>query len=144
MNWLGNYRIALYSVFGAALWRGTGLYMVIFLAGLQGIPQELLEAARIDGANAWHAFRHITIPSLRQTFIIVATLATVNALRAFDLIFGMTGGGPANKTQILASWSYFKSFNINNYGQGMAVSVLLLGITLAIIVPYLTWTARED
>lgn len=144
MNWLGNYRIALYSVFVPALWRRTGLYMVIFLAGLQGIPTQLLEAARIDGANAWQAFWHVTVPSLRQTFIIVATLTTVNSLRAFDVVFGMTAGGPANKTQILASWSYFKSFNINNYGEGMAVSVLLLILTLAIIVPYLTWTARAD
>ena len=144
LNWLGDQRVALYSVFVAELWRRAGLYMVIFLAGLQGIPHELLEAARIDGANAWQVFRHITIPCLRQTFIIVATLTTVNALRAFDVVFGMTGGGPAHKTQVLASWSYFKSFNINNYGQGMALSVVLLVCTLAIIVPYLLWTTRED
>jgi len=142
-DWLGNRNIALFSVFVAYIWTATGPNMVLFLAGLQSVPQELVEAARIDGANRWATFWNVTIPALRPTFVVVIALSIINSLKVFDLIYIMTYGGPGDSTQVLASWSYFQAFSFNRYGMGMAVAVVLLIITLIIIVPYVIWANRE-
>ncbi len=141
-DWLGNRDIALYSVFAAYTWMATGPNMVLFLAGLQGVPQDLLEAARVDGANWWAVFWNITIPSLRATFVVVIALSIINSLKVFDLVYGMTYGGPGDSTNVLASWSYFQAFSFNRYGLGMAVAVVLLLITLIVVVPYVLWANR--
>jgi raffinose/stachyose/melibiose transport system permease protein len=143
-DWLGDGDIALYSVFVASVWQGTGINMVLFLAGLQGVSQDLLEAARVDGANAWQAFINVTVPALRPTFVIVIALTIINSLKAFDLIIGMTGGGPAQTTQLLALWTYVQSFGLHDFGKGNAVAVVLLIITLIVIIPYMAWTTREE
>jgi raffinose/stachyose/melibiose transport system permease protein len=143
-DWLGNGNIALYSVFVAEIWKQSGVNMVLFLAGLQGVSKELQEAARVDGANTWQAFRNVTVPALRPTFVVVIGLTIISSLKAFDLIIGMTGGGPAQATQVLASWTYVLSFGIHDFGRGNAVAVVLLAITLAVIVPYLMWTNQEE
>lgn len=142
-DWLGNRNIALYSVFVAYTWTATGPNMVLFLAGLQSVPQDLIEAARVDGANVWDTFWNVTIPSLRPTFVVVIALSIINSLKVFDLVYGMTYGGPGDSTNVLASWSYFQAFSFNRYGLGMAVAVVLLIITLIIIVPYVIWANRE-
>jgi raffinose/stachyose/melibiose transport system permease protein len=143
-DWLGNRDIALYSVFAAYTWMATGPNMVLFLAGLQGVPQDLVEAARVDGANRRQVFWSVTIPSLRPTFVVVIALSIINSLKVFDLIYGMTYGGPGDSTNVLASWSYFQAFSFNRYGLGMAVAVVLLLITLVIIVPYVIWANRGE
>ncbi len=127
-DWLGDPDIALYSVFVAYVWMATGPNMVLFLAGLQGVPVDLQEAARVDGASNWQTFRNVTVPCLRPTFIIVITLTIVNSLKAFDLIYGMTFGGPAQSTQVMASWTYFLAFNVRQYGSGMASAMVLLAL----------------
>lgn len=143
-DWLGNRNLALFSVFVASAWAGSGTNMLLFLAGLQGVPKELHEAAKVDGATRLQAFWHVTVPSLRQTFIIVLSLAIVNSLKAFDLIYGMTAGGPGDSSQVLASWSYTQAFGYRNFGTGAAVAVVLLAITLFIVVPYVRWSSREE
>jgi len=138
--WLGEPDIAIYSIFIASAWVSTGLNMVLFLAGLQGVPQDLKEAARIDGANTLDVFWNVTIPALRPTFVIVVAFTIIGSLKVFDLIVGMTNGGPAQSTQVLALWSYSQSFSNHYFGLGNAVGTVLLGLTLLIVIPYLRWT----
>lgn len=143
-EWLGNPKIALYSVFVAAVWQGVGFSMVLFLAGLQQVPTELVEAAKLDGAGAWQVFRNVTMPALRPTTVVVIILTIINSLKVFDLVVGMTGGGPAQSTQVLALWSYTQSFSNHNFGQGGAVATVLLVISLCLVVPYLSWSMRGE
>jgi raffinose/stachyose/melibiose transport system permease protein len=149
-QWLGNPRIALYSVFVAAVWQGVGFTMVLFLAGLQTVPPELYEAAelvdsaRVDGAHAVQVFRHVTMPALRPTFVVVLILTIINSLKVFDLVVGMTGGGPAQSTQLLALWSWTQSFQNHTFGQGGAVATVLLVISLCLVVPYLAWALKGE
>lgn len=143
-QWLGNPRIALYSIFVAAVWQGVGFNMVLFLAGLQQVPGELVEAAKLDGARAVQIFRHVTLPALRPTMLVVLILTIINSLKVFDLVVGMTGGGPAQSTQVLALWSYTQSFANHNFGQGGAVATVLLLISLLLVVPYLTWALKGE
>ena len=143
-DWLGDPRVALFSIFIAYIWQSSGVDMVLFLAGLQGVPEELKEAARVDGANNWQVFRHVTLPCLRETYIVVVVLTIINSLKVFDLIVGMTSGGPGQSTQVLALWSYTQSFSLHDFGNGMAIAIVLLVITLIIVIPYLIWTSRGE
>ncbi len=143
-EWLGDQDIALYSVFAAFVWQTTGFNMVLFLAGLQTVPPELVESARVDGASPLQVFRHVTLPALRPTTAVVLVLTTISSLKVFDLIVGMTGGGPAQSTQVLALWSYTQSFGNHDFGLGNAVATILLIISLALVVPYLLWTTRGE
>jgi raffinose/stachyose/melibiose transport system permease protein len=143
-DWLGDYRIALLSVFAASVWQSAGSNMILFLAGLQTVPQDLIEAAKVDGASAMQRFFSVVLPSIRPTFVVVISLTIINSLKAFELIYGMTGGGPAQSTNVLASWSYFQALQLRNFGVGMAVAVVLLLITLVIVIPYVLWASRTE
>lgn len=139
LDWLGDRQVALWSVFAAHVWQSVGFAMVLFLAGLQSVSATLVEAARIDGAGRWGIFRHVTLPALRPTIMIVLVLSLINSLKAFDIVYGMTGGGPAQSTQMLAMWAYAQAMQLGDFGRGAAISVILLLITLAIVIPYLRW-----
>lgn len=143
VDWLGDRKIALWSVFAAHVWQSVGFSMVLFLAGLQGVSLTLIEAARIDGAGRWAIFRNVTLPALTPTITIVFVLSLINSLKAFDIVYGMTGGGPAQSTQMLAMWAYTQSMQLGDFGRGAAISVILLLITLAIVVPYMRWMFRK-
>ncbi|TBZ21055.1 carbohydrate ABC transporter permease [Rhizobium leguminosarum] len=143
-DWLGNRDIALYSVFVAYLWQTVGFSMVLFLAGLQNVSQTLVEAARIDGAGRWKAFKHVTLPALRPTITIVLVLSVISSLKAFDIVYGLTGGGPAQSTQMLALWAFTQAMQIFDFGRGAAISVVLLLITMAVVIPYLKWTQKHE
>ena len=143
-DWLGNRNIALYSAFAADVWQSVGFSMVLFLAGLQGVDRSLVEAARIDGAGRWSVFRYVTLPALRTTLTIVLVLAIISSLKAFDIVYGLTGGGPAQSTQMLALWAFTQSMQIFDFGRGSAISVVLLGVTLAVVIPYLRWSQKRE
>ncbi|TAU38132.1 sugar ABC transporter permease [Rhizobium leguminosarum] len=143
-DWLGNRDIALYSVFVAYLWQTVGFSMVLFLAGLQNVSQTLVEAARIDGAGRWAVFKHVTLPALRPTITIVLVLSVISSLKAFDIVYGLTGGGPAQSTQMLALWAFTQAMQIFDFGRGAAISVVLLLITMAVVIPYLRWTQKHE
>lgn len=143
-DWLGNRDIALYSAFVAHLWQSVGFSMVLFLAGLQGVNKTLVEAARIDGAGRWSVFRFVTLPAIRTTITIVLVLSIISSLKAFDIVYGLTGGGPAQSTQMLALWAFTQSMQIFDFGRGSAISVVLLLITLAVVIPYLRWTQKNE
>ncbi|OLP53158.1 ABC transporter permease [Rhizobium rhizosphaerae] len=144
LDWLGDRKVALWSVFVAHLWQSVGFSMVLFLAGLQGVSATLVEAARIDGAGRWGVFRYVTLPALKPTLMVVFVLSLINSLKAFDIVYGMTGGGPAQSTQMLAMWAYTQSMQLGVFGRGAAVSVVLLLITLVIVLPYIRWMFRRE
>jgi len=144
VDWLGDRKIALWSVFVAHVWQAVGFSMVLFLAGLQSVSITLIEAARIDGAGRWGVFRYVTLPALVPTITIVFVLSLINSLKAFDIVYGMTGGGPAQSTQMLAMWAYTQSMQLGVFGRGAAVSVVLLLITLVIVIPYMRWMFRRE
>ncbi len=143
-DWLGDRDVALYSIFVGYIWQTMGFSMVLFLAGLQGVSQTLVEAARVDGATRFQIFRFVTLPAIRPTIAIVTVLSLINSLKAFDIVYGMTGGGPAQSTQMLALWAYTQAMQIYDFGKGSAISVILLVVTLLIVVPYLIWNIRKE
>jgi raffinose/stachyose/melibiose transport system permease protein len=104
----------------------------------------LIEAARIDGAGRWNVFRYVTLPALKPTITIVLVLSVISSLKAFDIVYGLTGGGPAQSTQMLALWAFTQSMQIFDFGRGSAISVVLLLITLSVVVPYLRWTQKRE
>ena len=130
--WLGNVHLALPSIILLSIWQGAGFQMVIFLAGLQGIPSTHYEAAMIDGANRWQLFRDVTLPGLRNTTIFVVMVTTIFSLRVFDQIFLLTQGGPVNATSSVMYLAVSQAYVANNVGQGAAISVVLCFIILAL------------
>lgn len=139
-DWLGDAHVALYFMFIAYVWQTVGFSLVLFLAGLQGVSPTLIEASRVDGANRSQVFRYVTLPALRPSITIVLILSIINSLRAFDVVYGMTGGGPAQSTQMLALWAFTQSMQLGDFGHGAAISVVLLVLTIAIVIPYLRWS----
>lgn len=142
-GWLAEPQTALYSVIVTAIWQSAGFPMLLFLAGLQGIPKELYEAAEIDGAGKFQCFGYITIPSLRETFIIVISLIVFNSLKVFDLVYIMTWGGPGYTTQVLGTWMYFNTFLYHHAGYGLAIAWIMTFIALLITFPYIRIMSRR-
>jgi raffinose/stachyose/melibiose transport system permease protein len=138
-DWLGDRNVALYSMFVAYVWQTVGFSLVLFLAGLQNVSPTLVEASRVDGASRFQIFRFVTLPALRPSITIVLILSVINSLKAFDIVYGMTQGGPAQSTQMLALWAFTQAMQLGDFGRGAAISVVLLLITTAIVVPYLRW-----
>ena len=118
-----------------AAWRNLGFQMVIFLAGLQAIPQELYEAARIDGATAWQQFRYVTLPVLRPTLLFVGVISTIGYLQFFEEPLVMTRGGPLNST-LSVSYHIYNQFGFGNYGYASAMSYVLF---LVIVLMSILW-----
>jgi ABC-type sugar transport system permease subunit len=132
LDWLGNPSIALFSLIIVDIWKWYGFHMVIFLAGLQAIPVELYDAARVDGASRWHQFTRVTLPMLGPVMVVNVTISLMGALNVFDIPYIMTEGGPANSTNVLALHTYLQAFKFNRIGYGTALSYAL--ITLVTIV----------
>jgi raffinose/stachyose/melibiose transport system permease protein len=143
-DWLGDRNIALYSMFVAYVWQTVGFSLVLFLAGLQNVSATLVEASRVDGASRFQVFRYVTLPALRPSITIVLILSIINSLKAFDIVYGMTQGGPAQSTQMLALWAFTQAMQLGDFGRGAAISVVLLLITTAIVIPYLRWMRSRE
>lgn len=127
-NWLGNVQLALFSVAAVQAWAHIGQMVILFVAGLQAIPSEILEAARIDGGTRWQVFRQITWPLLAPAAAIVIAYTTIQSFKAFDLIFTMTGGGPAYSTEIISTFIYSSAFTNYSFGLASAASVFFLAL----------------
>lgn len=143
IEWLAKPQLALPSVIFADVWRGYPFVMIILLAGLQAIPRELYEAARVDGASSFQEFRHITIPLLTRMIIIAAALDTIWQFRRFGLIYNMTLGGPGHVTEILSLYVYKQYFKYLNFEYASAVAVVLAIIMLVISLPYVRMMVRR-
>ena len=132
--WLGDFHLALPAVGVAGTWVGFGLCMVLFLAGVQGIPVELYEAARLDGAGPLQEFLAVTLPALRPQVAVAATLTIVAGLRNFDLIYLTTAGGPGDSTAVPAYEVYHRAFETSQVGAGAAIGVALTLLIFALTV----------
>ena len=128
LDWLGNKNSAMYAVSFVNAWVSAGESMIIFTAGLSNIPAELTEAASIDGATKWKQLIYITIPLLKETFRMYFILLITGALKAFNLIFVMTQGGPNGATEVPTMMVYFNGFKFYNYGYASAVAVIILAM----------------
>ncbi|WP_019636655.1 carbohydrate ABC transporter permease [Paenibacillus fonticola] len=144
LDWLADPSMALGSVFVASLWHSVGAPMVLFLAGLQAIPKDLYEAVKVEGANSFQTLIHVTIPLLRESFVVVIATTLIGAMKVFDIIYAMTGGGPAQKTQVLASWMYYHTFQFNNFGTGSALSWILVILVMIVTIPYVLQLSRDS
>lgn len=127
-NWLGNPNLAIFSLAFVQAWAHIGQMVILFVAGLQSIPAELVEAARLDGATRWTLFRRVTWPLLAPAATIVAAYTTIQSFKAFDLIFTMTGGGPNYATEILSTFIYSAAFTNYTYGLASAASMFFLAL----------------
>lgn len=127
----------------AHTWQATGVTVVLFLVGLQAIPREPIEAARIDGATGWTLFRYITWPLLRPMTVVVVGITLVNSLKTFDIIWVMTQGGPHRSSETLAVTMYRETFLLFSYGYGAAVAVVLTVMVLSLSWLYLRRTLRS-
>ncbi|SUA82097.1 ABC transporter permease [Paenibacillus macerans] len=134
VDWLGDPRFAMLAILLSTVWKGAGYYMIIYLAGLQGIPQEMNEAASIDGANGWQQFRHITFPLLAGSVTVCMVLSMISALKIFDQIAVMTDGGPGFETETLTYLIYKVGFGELRQGFGTALAMVLFFIILIITV----------
>jgi multiple sugar transport system permease protein len=134
--------VALLSVIMVNIWLGIPFNVTILYSGLQDIPHELYEAGALDGATGWKSFRFITWPNLRPVVSVVLVLGVVYTLKVLDIILGLTGGGPANATETLATNSYQRSFVQFMFGQGAAVSNILIVISLVFAFVYLGLNRR--
>ena len=136
LNWYGP-QLALPAVIIVDIWEWTPFFVLILLAGLQALPQEPFEAARVDGASAWQVFRYVTLPMLSPVILTAAILRLMDILRIFDVIYAMFGGGPGRATTTLPLYIYRLTMVARNVGRGSAVSVMLiliiLGLTLVLV-----------
>lgn len=133
-RWLGEPETVLPAINIANNWQSYGFYMVILLAGLQGVDAALYEAAIVDGAGAWALFRHITLPGLRNVLNLVLILAFINALKGFTLVWIMTQGGPVNRSDLVATYIYRAAFLANQLGPAAAASIVLSIIVIGTTV----------
>jgi ABC-type sugar transport system permease subunit len=140
IDWLGNEHMAMWSIIIMSVWQGVGFQMVLFLAGLQGIPEYLYEAASIDGANAWEQFRFITLPSLRNVIIFIFITITIAAFQLFTQVFVMTNGGPNDATTTVAFHMVREGFRQQDiaYGSTIGVAFFLFILTVSLIQRYLS------
>lgn len=133
-DWLGTSGYALAAVLVMSVWQYLGYYMLIFLAGLQSVPDALKEAAAVDGGGRWNTFRHVTLPSLGPTILFAVVICLIQSFQTFDQVYVMTGGGPDNATSTLVYYIFNQGFQMNNIGHATSASVILL-----ILLSVLTW-----
>jgi multiple sugar transport system permease protein len=143
-GWLGESDLAIYAVVAVSCWRYVGFHMMILLAGLQAIPDDLYEAARLDGASNWQTFVHVTLPGLRRVLLVDALLITVGSVKIFDLVKVLTDGGPGYASEVLATLMYRLAFVEDRMGYSAAIAVVMLIVTLLFTVVYLRLTKLEE
>jgi raffinose/stachyose/melibiose transport system permease protein len=141
--WLGQDSTALAAVMVPAIWLRVGFPMLLYLAALQGIPEEMYEAATVDGATRSQQFWHITMPSLRPAHYIVIALSLIDSFKVFDLVYAMTYGGPGTATQVMGTWMYANVFQYYQAGYGTAIAVVITVVAIAVSIPYVRSQTKE-
>jgi glucose/mannose transport system permease protein len=142
-RWIKDRNYAIYTVVLAAVWQTSGFVMAMFLAGLRGIDNEILKAAQIDGASNWNLYRRIVIPLLRPAFLSAFVILSHLAIKSYDLVIALTGGGPGRATELPATFMYSYTFTRNQMGTGAASAVIMLMTIAAIMMPYLYSELKE-
>ncbi len=140
-NWLRDPNWAMFTVVITRVLKNVGLNMIIFMAALQNVPQDYYDAAKVDGSNLLQRVQYITIPLLSPTIVLVVLITIIGSLKAFDHILLMTGGGPANATNVLVYYIYFQAFKIFQTGYASALAVILFSITFILTIAQ--WLVRR-
>ncbi|GAA2724972.1 carbohydrate ABC transporter permease [Cellulomonas aerilata] len=140
--WQSSGAPAMASIIAMVVWQSLGFCMVIYLAGLQGIPRERYEAARVDGATGWQIVRYVTVPGLRQTTFFLTVLMVIQSFQVFDVVFVLTGGGPGVSTELLVTYAYRQGFGARQQGYASAIGVVMFVVVLAFTV--LWWRSQRD
>lgn len=135
-DWITNSKMVIYALLIAGLWQGTGFVMVLMLAGLRGVDQEIWKAARVDGIPTWRTYLFIVLPMMRGVFVTAVVIVGSGIVRLYDLVVALTKGGPGISSQVPATYVYDYMFMANNIGQGLAASTMMLLTVLIIIVPW--------
>jgi multiple sugar transport system permease protein/alpha-1,4-digalacturonate transport system permease protein len=143
-GWTTSTSWAMPALIITSVWRDMGYYMVLFLAGLQTVPAELYEAARVDGAGPWSRFWHVTLPGLRPTTFLVTILLTIYSFKVFDLVQVMTEGGPGRSTLVLSQLIFREGITQGRFGYASAISLALFAIVLAITLVQLALQRRSE
>lgn len=141
--WLGSTTWAMPVLILLSIWKQLGFNMVVFLAGLQTIPQNRYEAAELDGANSWQKFWYITLPGLRPTLVFATMTTAIFTLRSFEQVYIITGGGPLNSTNLLVYYIYEQAFALFDFGYAAAAATVLLGFTLVLVYVQLKTSGEE-
>jgi len=140
--WLARPFTAMNLVIIVDVWHMTPFVVLIFLASIAGLPKGVYEAARVDGASGWECFKNITLPLLTPAILVVLVFRTVEAFKVFDLIYVMTGGGPANATQVINYYTYLETFSYLHFGRGSALSFIISAIVLVTALIYIKFLKK--
>ncbi|MGE0241574.1 MAG: carbohydrate ABC transporter permease, partial [Parvibaculaceae bacterium] len=136
-TWIKDRNMAIYTLVIAAVWQSSGFVMAMFLAGLRGVDNEIIKAAQIDGASNFMIYRRIIIPLMRPVFLSAFVVLAHLAIKAYDLVIALTGGGPGQATELPATFMYSYTFTRNSMGIGAASATIMLMMIASIIIPYL-------
>jgi len=144
IRWMSDVNYAMYSIIIADVWTTTPFMMLILYAGLQMIPTQLYEAAKIDGASHWNIFWRITLPSLKSVLIVALMIRTIDAFtKLFDMVYVITGGGPGYATEVLPTFGYREAFTFFEFGRGAAVTMITLLLSAIMVVIILRTSRRK-
>ena len=143
-DWFGDTALVMWTLFFVISWKYFGFHMILLLAGLQGIPRELSEAALIDGAGRWQAFRYVTLPLLGPTLRVSVFLSIIGALQLFDIVYATTRGGPLHASDTMATYMFDVGFIRSQMGYGSAVAVILFAVCLVFALLYQRFVLRRD
>ncbi|GLQ53358.1 carbohydrate ABC transporter permease [Devosia nitrariae] len=141
-GWLSDPFLVLFSVNVASSWQGFGLYMLLFIAGLQNVDPTLYDAAEVDGASAWQKLIHVTLPGLREVLTFVVSLAMINGLKGFATVFVMTNGGPFYASEIITTYIYRMAFQAQDHGLAAVLCIMMSVLAITITVTFNRWRAR--
>jgi len=142
--WLGDFTWAPVAAGAVGSWVEYGLCMVLFIAGMQSIPEELYDAAKVDGAGAWRQFRHVTLPGLQPQILVAFVVTFIAALRVFDLVFVLTRGGPGRQTQVVSMLIYQEAFEYHHAGYGAAMALVMTVLIVAVSATVFAVQARQE
>ncbi|MEG2393588.1 MAG: sugar ABC transporter permease, partial [Ruthenibacterium sp.] len=142
-NWLIDPNVVMWSCVAIEVWKAAGFNMIIFLAGLQAVPQDMYEACSIDGASAWQKFKRVTFPLIMPSVVINMLLNLISGLKVFDVIFTLTNGGPGRASEVI-NITIFKQFSMGDYGYGTALNTILFVVLSIISVAVIRAYTREE
>lgn len=142
-GWLGDPHVALFAVFAVVVWIYVGYYMVLYMAGLNAIPNEIYEAATIDGTNAWQQLIHVSIPLMQEMIKATVLMSIIGSFKYFDLVFIMTQGGPFRKTELLATYMYERAFAARKMGYGATIAIMILVVALIFTIVQQRMSKKE-
>jgi raffinose/stachyose/melibiose transport system permease protein len=137
-GWLGDPSTALYAVLGTAIWAATGLVFIIMLSALRNVDSDLLDAAWLDGANGFQRLRYVILPQIMPVFLMITTITLLGGFSVFDIVFVMTGGGPAGASEVLGTYAYSSAFQLNRISYGTTLALVIAVVS----IPFAVWLNR--